>query len=1187
MNGVYSIGLWNVNSWTETNGYGREVLLNHLELDVLVVCESKLLDAKVLNIEGYKWIGKNRLSIKRTAKSGSGGVGVFIKESVYREFYVTIIEVNYEGILVLKLVHKDTGKQIAICSCYLPPEGVIRGQNSQDFFDNLLNIVYETSEMDICIFAGDINARIADMRDYIPNVDNVGQRVNIDDVKNSHGDAFIEFLKESSYCVLNGRCNVPGDNFTFITNRGRSVVDYIFMPQHLINQVTDFHVYPVLQLCNDIGYVPDNKMPDHSIVTCKVNVFEWSLHESEQLGQPHNNVDMSGINTFQPHKVKLDRINDSFMNGCEDMVNDTIRRLEGIHQQQDEIDLIYDDICQMYTDLMMEKLPKIGSDKMNKKWKRFIPKPWWNDELQEKWNLSVKKEKEYVSSKGNKKRKEELRMEFKETQKAFDRHYNRAKRKYIRQHAVEIDNIPDNDPKAFWNKINNLGPKKKTQIPMEVDLENEITDDINEVLEKWKRDFSKLYNQGIASDFDDDFMNEAMEMKRQLENMDDAERNNDYDIENEDIMNGDITLEEVRKAISKAKNRKSPGIDGLPNEVYKNEQSLKLIHGLFSFCYRNSLVPSIWQKSVVKPIPKSDMADPRSPLCYRGISLASTLSKLYTGILNTRLTTFIDNNVILEDEQNGFRKARACIDHIFVLASIIRNRKNNSLSTFCCFIDMQKAFDCVSRELLFYKLCEEGVHGKLYMAILAMYRETQSSVCLNGYLTGWFHTAMGVKQGDVMSPSLFNVLINDLAKNIKSAEIGVHYGDEVLAILLYADDIVIMTETEMELQSLLDITSSWCKKWRLHINADKTKVVHFRKDSHPLTQAKFKCCNLDINIIDRYKYLGCIFNEHLDFTVTANTLADASGRALGSIISKCLKQNSLLYDTYSKVYNSGVVPIMDYASGVWGYKKYDRPRQIQNRACRAYLGVHRFASNVMVNGDMGWTIPDVRRKLNMLRLWVRIGKMDDDRLTKKVYQWDRSCKNNNWSRDVKRILKDIDKFELWDNEGAEINVKQLLSHAEEKLMDKVKEQWRKNLNSQSKLRTYRLFKNEYKSDNYVHMNLSKSIRSKLAKLRSGTLPLRIETGRFERIDVDERVCKFCDVIPPCVETEYHFMFECARYINLRVVFLNHVLRFYPNFVNLEVSQKWDIVMNDKTIIAKTGHYICNAMELRNSIIFQS
>ena len=124
----------------------------------------------------------------------------------------------------------------------LPPEGVVRGQNSQEFVDNVLNVVYETSELDMCILASNVNAHIADVYNFIPNVDSVGPRINIDDVKKSHGDAFIDFLRESSYCVLNGRCNQTADNFTFITNRGKSVVDYIFIPQHNLNNIIDFKV---------------------------------------------------------------------------------------------------------------------------------------------------------------------------------------------------------------------------------------------------------------------------------------------------------------------------------------------------------------------------------------------------------------------------------------------------------------------------------------------------------------------------------------------------------------------------------------------------------------------------------------------------------------------------------------------------------------------------------------------------------------------------------------------------------------------------------------------------------------------------------------------------------------------------------------------------------------------------------
>ena len=76
---------------------------------------------------------------------------------------------------------------------------------------------------------------------------------------------------------------------------------------------------------------------------------------------------------------------------------------------------------------------------------------------------------------------------------------------------------------------------------------------------------------------------------------------------------------------------------------------------------------------------------------------------------------------MLVEEQNGFRASRSCIDHILVLCSILRNRKALGLSTFLSFIDVQKAFDSIDRNLLFFKLSQIGISGKFYNAIQAMY----------------------------------------------------------------------------------------------------------------------------------------------------------------------------------------------------------------------------------------------------------------------------------------------------------------------------------------------------------------------------------------------------------------------------------------------------------------------------------
>ena len=111
------------------------------------------------------------------------------------------------------------------------------------------------------------------------------------------------------------------------------------------------------------------------------------------------------------------------------------------------------------------------------------------------------------------------------------------------------------------------------------------------------------------------------------------------------------------------------------------------------------------------------------------------------------------------DEQNGFRAKRSCIDHIFVLTSVLWNRKTRGLSTYVAYIDAEKAFDKVDRNLLLYKLLLCGVNGKMYSALENVYRDSSNCVSVNGWLTDWFPTIQGVKQGDTISPTLFGIYI--------------------------------------------------------------------------------------------------------------------------------------------------------------------------------------------------------------------------------------------------------------------------------------------------------------------------------------------------------------------------------------------------------------------------------------------
>ncbi len=160
--------------------------------------------------------------------------------------------------------------------------------------------------------------------------------------------------------------------------------------------------------------------------------------------------------------------------------------------------------------------------------------------------------------------------------------------------------------------------------------------------------------------------------------------------------------------------------------------------------------------------------------------------------------------------------------------------------------------------------------------------------------------------------------------------------------------------------------------------------------------------------IKQYKYLGLVLNQFVDFNITAQVLSDAANRALGSIINKCKAINGLGHYTYTRLFQSGACPILDYGSEIWGFRHFDKVDSIQNKAIRIYLGVRRFNPIAAINGDMGWTHSSVRRKVCMVCFWTRIITLDPQRLPRKVLEWDMHCNGNTWSSNLKSILFSMD-----------------------------------------------------------------------------------------------------------------------------------------------------------------------------------
>ena len=1164
-------------------------------------------DDHSINIPGYTWYGNNRTALSNRAVRGSGGVGILVKNNILKDYDVIILDRGFEGIIWLQLTSKfDSSFCIYICVVYLIPEGSSRGNIAQEFYDMLLSQVYMYYEENPLVIMGDLNGRIGDAQDFNAHIDNgdIRKRDSIDHVKNRYGDYLVDFLGDSKMCTLNGRFDQDKDNYTYVTPRGKSVVDYMIMPHTHFNIIQNFEVVLVSEAIDKYGIdFGSASIPDHSIIRCNINIA-YNKHKQDYVDNKNNQVnhDMENDNSYMSRKYITNNIPaDIFTN--ERAARAIIKVIEKIENAQDtkqSVDEVYQEFVDIVHAEMENKLSyKIRGRKSTRKNGRRHRKHWWNDELSNLWQIVKHNENLYLQCNGTRDEVQQQKTHYKESRRLFDKKARQAERTYKAKQRDRITQLQATDPKTFWNEVQKLGPvNRKQEIDSVVLQEGNISYNANDIVTKWKHDFSKLFSDNTnSSQVSDKFLEDTraliIEWEQELDNIrNEQDSSENYvgiqetnDQENDIILNSEITQEEVTNALKQAKSNKATGIENIPNEILKNTKLTDLLLKLFRKCFENSILPSMWDYSIIYPILKKGK-DYRNPLSYRSISLMSTVAKVFNSIICKRISDFLDSNDLLVEEQNGFRKLRSCIEHIYSLYTVLRNRKENNLETFVCYIDFAKAFDSVNHDLLFAKLLSIGVTGKIYKTVKAMYKNLKSCVQIDTLKTDWFSVERGVRQGDSLAPLLFAIYINDLAVEIKRLDLGVCIGrNEKLCILMYADDIVLIAESEEELQQMLDVLSKWSDVWRLQINIDKTKVMHCRKQSVEATDYNFEVLGKNISLCSTYRYLGFEISDTVNFTDGIKTLAEAGSRALGSLISKHFNSGGLSFQVYEKLYYSTVVPVTDYASEIWGFKKRDIIDKIQYRAIRTILGVGKRAPLPYLTGETGWLEAQNRHHISVVRLWLRITQMTDNRLPKIIYLWDKQQNmKNSWAKEVRTIMERCDLIENYEQNSTNgMNNSTFLELVKQRICLLAADKWSNDVQAMPKLRTYAKLKTEFGTVQLLNKQISGKQRSAISKMRSGTFPIYIETGRYRQIPAHLRLCKLCNYQE--VEDEYHFMMNCTAYSRERQMLLETLGRkLNVETVQMTKDEIFKTLLCSPDVICDTASYILSAFSKRANLL---
>ena len=839
----------------------------------------------------------------------SGGLLCLIKTELLP--YVKEVTVKHANFLCFVLDKRLFGvdKDVLYLCSYIPPENSPY-YLSTDFdtgidlfeevlFDNLL-----CGDGMYALICGDLNSRTAnkapDVDDTVysfttqHNTHKYVRRHSQDTHMNSYGKLLLSVCSGVGLYILNGICHGDQDGrFTYVADGGSSVIDYFLVSDSF---------FPIVNASSKL-FVTERIESDHMPVE-----FFYEM--------PRENP----LKTLSDHKVQVvEKIiwNSDFAEKFVEQLNSSESQLKLSHAvEQIKVDInvalnLFNN-CLKEQAACMTKQIYFGDQKRKNE--------WFDSECSD----ARKKVRKCLTKYCKTLRKEDRFLYCKEKRE----YKNLLHRKQKENNEAWLQKLlcSSHDQQQFWETIHKIAPRKTT-------VHNDIT------TEDWFVHFKNV----LDKDSDDSFSSDAFDFV--------SEQNGN------DWFDQPISKHEVLNALKRVKNSKAPGPDGIIGELLKYSGNIVVdfLVKFYNALFDQGVYPDQWTESIIFPLfKKGDVNDPNN---YRGISLCDISGKIYSSIINTRLQKWIEEDNTTGEYQAGFKKSYSTIDHIFTLLAAVQKQLSNNRKLYVAFIDFEKAFDSISRKLLWPILVKNGIKGKLLNCIKSMYANVKARIRSGADLTECIACTRGVKQGDVCSPVLFSLFINELALEIISnGRHGVTLSPDLieLFILLFADDIVLLSETVIGLQSQLNNLYRAASQLELKVNMDKSSIIVFRKGGFLACRERWFYGSSEMTVVNTYKYLGIYFSTKLSFTFACEDLASRAKKALLKILCILFKLNSSSVHLYFKLFDAQVQPVVQYGAEIWGLDAAAQNiEKVHLFAMKKFLGVESRTPNDFVYGDLG------------------------------------------------------------------------------------------------------------------------------------------------------------------------------------------------------------------------------------------
>ena len=1057
---ILSVGSLNVCGLKRRILYPEFIDLAH-NFDILCLSETKLLDTDVISCEEYTFFSHPR---KQKFYRRSGGIGFLVRNRIAN--FVTVVESKSEYIAWLRVSKQYLGTEqdMMIATIYIPPQQS-RFFNDDEFDLFEQEIASVRSNFDYIYLLGDFNAQTATMPDYTvldpflseffnfdaDTIEHMDQkcvlekydlqinRSSKDPKKNNHGFKIIDLCKNNNLSILNGRFG-EDKNVGAMTFRGLSVIDYAMASSQGIEFAQNFKITDVDSLFSD----------GHALLSLDIRT------NATAPNPPNYHQHMGPIRNINPHEYECFKtgIDESKLEGIKELLENAERNCT-----PEMVNSVVKNIC----DLFRGGAETVRTSRKPTHFyaKKSTDKPWFGRQCK------TARTKYFLAKRANRQLRTEssrqslikMSKEYKKTLNIHINKYKRSRRKVMRE-------MQSKEPKTYWTFLNSLKTKKMANAPS-VDT------------------FYDFFKDVYCAD--DDKAEDEMPFNFNFEHSDET-------------LNRPFTNDEILKCIAKLKNSKSPGHDDILNEYIKltRDAMTPVYVSLFNIILKTGFIPDEWAIGKIRPIYKNkgDVTDPNN---YRPITILSCLNKLFTAVLNERLTDLLDENDMLNENQAGFRKAYSTSDHVFSLHALIEMMKYEKKKLFCSFVDFSKAFDSVWRAALWGKLLGHEINGNFLRVLHNIYQNAKSFISINNQQSGFLINSCGLRQGDNISPILFSLYLNDLETYLEVDSRGVPIVIDSadmrtymkLLVMLYADDTILVSEDPESFQVCLNSFHKYCIDWKLTVNESKTKIVVFgaRKTDH----FNFRFGDSTLEIVDKFKYLGTIFSQSGSF-LNARKHVTAQAKKAMYLLNIRIRNLDLPIDLQLKLFDNTILPILTHGCEVFGFEDCHMLEAIHNQFLRSLTYSRKSTPLYMLFGEFGRYPLEIVIKSRMVGFWNRIISGKQTKLSYICYKklTETPHLNSKWVAKVKQILDDCGMSEIWTAQSPTSHLSKIVM---ERLKDQFTQKWNSNLNNSTKGRNYGIFKERIQLENYL-LKLSPKFYTLMAKFRTANHRFPCEVLRW-------------------------------------------------------------------------------------------